>query len=108
MPTREVLSQFAQSESEATGLGPVQDTTDPTPQSLLERHQNLAARANNPTYHPAAPSNNGATQASQDRVRSTGARTPSSLAAEIEAQIKRVADGKMEKKDQGDKEIKKG
>ncbi|KAH6975322.1 hypothetical protein BKA56DRAFT_618834 [Ilyonectria sp. MPI-CAGE-AT-0026] len=65
MPTREVLSQFAQSESEATGLGPVQDTTDPTPQSLLERHQNLAARPNNPTYHPPAPSNDGAPQASQ-------------------------------------------
>ncbi|KAH7141377.1 hypothetical protein B0J13DRAFT_623741 [Dactylonectria estremocensis] len=83
MPSNEVLHQFGQSEPDATGIGPVQDTTDRTPQGLLEMHRKLAAKPN-----------------SSDRVRSTGARSPASLAAEIEAQIKRVADKKMGDKEQ--------
>ncbi|KAF7551093.1 hypothetical protein G7Z17_g5246 [Cylindrodendrum hubeiense] len=67
MPSREVFSQFVQSEYEATGLGPVQNTTDPTPQGLLDRHQNLAARPNKSSYHPSAPPDDGRFQANQAR-----------------------------------------
>ncbi|KAF4981875.1 hypothetical protein FZEAL_2395 [Fusarium zealandicum] len=85
MPTREVLNQFEASSAEAKGEGPLQGPMTDAPQSLITMHECLAARPNaqpcSSHYH------DGRLQPDQDRVRSTGARTPGSLAREIQAQV---------------------
>ncbi|KAH7247029.1 hypothetical protein NW759_007803 [Fusarium solani] len=85
MPSREVVQHFEDVVKEATGEGPVQEITTETPQSLITKHKCLAAR-------PSAQScpqhyDDGRLQPDQNRVQSTGARTPFSIAAEIEAQV---------------------
>ncbi|RSM07814.1 hypothetical protein CEP52_005020 [Fusarium oligoseptatum] len=62
MPSREVVQRFEGAAKEATGEGPIQEITS--------EHYN-----------------DGRLQPDQDRVQSTGARTPFSIAAEIEAQV---------------------
>ncbi|KAH6889733.1 hypothetical protein B0T10DRAFT_561318 [Thelonectria olida] len=95
MPTREVLSYFSNAGPQATGVGPIYEHIDHIPQSLLDRHNNLAAKPNKSTCF--SPDARRTTPEEQDRVRSTGARTPGSLAAEIRAQIKHRADEKEKK-----------
>lgn len=48
MPTREVLPHFS-SKPHATGDGPINEHADHVPQSLIDRHKNLAARPNKTT-----------------------------------------------------------
>ncbi|RSL81873.1 hypothetical protein CEP51_005557 [Fusarium floridanum] len=85
MPSREVVQRFEGAAKEATGEGPIQEITSETPQGLITKHKCLAARPNAqscPEHY-----NDGRLQPDQDRVQSTGARTPFSIAAEIEAQV---------------------
>ncbi|KAK7426472.1 hypothetical protein QQZ08_007067 [Neonectria magnoliae] len=102
MPTREVVSQFAQAESQALGEGPVQDSTDPTPQSLLDKHHNLAARPNNAAAQNFAPSDNGTLKTEQHR---TGAQT--STTQDHKPDEATAVVGKMDK-DAGSKKTDKG
>ncbi|KAI5468065.1 hypothetical protein BGZ63DRAFT_42650 [Mariannaea sp. PMI_226] len=111
MPTREIITQFNQFDSNAMGVGPINEHANHIPQSLLNRHTNLAAKPNkSPCYSTDRKTTENYTpeeyvgpiiyHASIDgkradtvlvkkksRVRSTGARTPGSLATEIRAQI---------------------
>ncbi|EEU42114.1 uncharacterized protein NECHADRAFT_86032 [Fusarium vanettenii 77-13-4] len=85
MPSREVVQHFEDIAKEATGEGPIQEITTETPQGLITKHKCLAARPNAqscPQHY-----DDGRLQANQNRVQSTGARTPFSIAAEIEAQV---------------------
>ncbi|KPM36599.1 hypothetical protein AK830_g9953 [Neonectria ditissima] len=90
MPTREVVSQFAQAESQALGEGPVVDSADHVPQSLLDKHHNLAARPNNPTSQNPAPPDDETHQTGQNRVKVTGARTQTSNENKTEEEKKSV------------------
>ncbi|KAM5372185.1 hypothetical protein ACJZ2D_007585 [Fusarium nematophilum] len=85
MPTQEVVRQFAASSSDAKGEGPLPDKTVDAPQSLKTKQECLAARPNTQTCRH--PVHDGRLQPDEDRVHSTGARTPCSLAAETEAQV---------------------
>ncbi|KAG7417094.1 hypothetical protein DER46DRAFT_159609 [Fusarium sp. MPI-SDFR-AT-0072] len=83
MPTQEVLNQWEASSPTTKSEGPLQGTSNP-PQSLVSKHECFAARPNAeicPTY------NDGRLALDQDRVRSSGARTPGSIHADIVAQI---------------------
>ncbi|KAK3179263.1 hypothetical protein K4F52_009298 [Lecanicillium sp. MT-2017a] len=87
MTTPEVASQLAESEKHLTpGTGPLQggDITAP-PQSLVDKHHNLAATALAET--PPTNQEPVQIQTRTSRVFSTGARTPGSLATEIQAQV---------------------
>ncbi|KAF4465325.1 hypothetical protein FALBO_7837 [Fusarium albosuccineum] len=100
MPTREFVEQLAATSSDAKGEGPLQSATAEAPQSLVTKHECLAARPNaQPCPHSC---HDGRLQPGEDRVRSTGARTPCSLAAEIEAQVAATTARKESEAKQGE------
>ncbi|KAL6854450.1 hypothetical protein J3F83DRAFT_754586 [Trichoderma novae-zelandiae] len=84
MTTREVAALISQSHPVASYPGPVTSTTEAPPQSLLAKQRNLAPTSTDPTNEQdAAPLEDADKELLVERVRNTGAQTPSSLAAQI-------------------------
>ncbi|CAM1502718.1 Fc.00g074940.m01.CDS01 [Cosmosporella sp. VM-42] len=107
MTTPEVTRHLSKSEPSTTGEGPVPEGTGDVSQGLMDKHFNLAAKPNDATDRPLEDHDQpyvNEPEPRQDRVMSTGARTPNSLVAEIEAlvernAVKRNSEGEVKLKD---------
>ncbi|KAI9155129.1 hypothetical protein HJFPF1_07703 [Paramyrothecium foliicola] len=90
MTTPEVAAQLAKSETQTTRIGPVAGRDAAAAQSLIDKERNLAAKVSEVNNKPVEEISKGDAmelQSRQDRVLGTGARTPGSLAVQIQSQV---------------------
>ncbi|VUC37885.1 unnamed protein product [Clonostachys rosea] len=86
MTSTNTVSEPAKFGSQTNVVGPVH-RDDPAPsQSLLDRHSKFAAKYQTPTKET---THKAANDPRQDRVLGGGARTPRSLATQIQRQVER-------------------
>ncbi|KAF7563629.1 hypothetical protein G7046_g530 [Stylonectria norvegica] len=94
MTTRDIASQHNFPENNDTGVGPVTDIAEAVAQSLLDKQYKIGSKANKPTDKPFDETVHQDTDEmppTKNRVMSTGARTPCSLALEILSQTAQKA-----------------
>ncbi|PNP40006.1 hypothetical protein TGAMA5MH_07928 [Trichoderma gamsii] len=88
MTTPEVTAQI-KSQPRPSAPGPVTNTTEAPPQSLLAKQHNLVPMVvgTADTQQNTMPLEGAEKELLMDRVHNTGAQTPSSLAAQIEREL---------------------
>ncbi|KAM0257942.1 hypothetical protein ACHAQJ_004100 [Trichoderma viride] len=89
MTTPEVMAQISKSQPHPSAPGPVTDTTEAPPQSLLAKQRNLVPMVTGTTsdQHNTMPLEGADKELLVERVCNMGAQTPASLAAQIEHEL---------------------
>ncbi|KAL6900459.1 hypothetical protein GGI43DRAFT_427523 [Trichoderma evansii] len=89
MTTPKVAAQIYKSRPRPSAPGPVTDTTEAPPQSLLTKQRNLIPMVIGTTDNQqnTMPLEGAEKEILIERVHNTGAQTPSSLAAQIEHEL---------------------
>ncbi|KAL7799934.1 hypothetical protein V8C37DRAFT_366070 [Trichoderma ceciliae] len=92
MTTPEVTARISKSQPHPSAPGPVTDTTEAPPQSLLAKQHNLVPMVTGPTNDQNTMSLGDADkELLMERVCNTGAQTPASIAAQIEHELQQRA-----------------